>query len=249
MTFWKSLILGLLQGLTEFLPISSSGHLVLGQKFFNLKPPIFFDILVHFGTLLAVVFYFSKDFKRLKSFKILRLLFVASLPAGIVGVLLRENLEQIFSSYSLLGFSFLITAGLLISTKFLKKQEKEIEGISLREVFLIGCFQALALLPGISRSGATIMAGLLIGLKRKEAFYFSFFLSIPAVAGALFLELVKTSFQRQNNIAIVGMVMAFLSGFLALKILEKIILKKKLFYFGFYCAILGILILFLNFNL
>lgn len=247
MSIWKSLFLGLLQGLTEFLPISSSGHLVLGQKFFNLQPPIFFDILIHFGTLFAIIFYFFKDFNKLKSKKFLSLLIVGTLPAGIIGLFLREKLEIIFDSYSIVGFSFLITALLLFSTKFISRQNKTIGKISWREAFFIGCFQALALLPGVSRSGATIVAGLFLGLKRQEAFSFSFFLAIPAIVGALLLETLKRGVEGNLTIGLMGMLMAFFSGFLALKILQRILTKGKLFYFGFYCLFLGALILTFNF--
>lgn len=243
MSVWQSLFLGLLQGLTEFLPISSSGHLVLGQKFFGLKPPIFFDILVHFGTLLAIIFYFFQEFNKLKSKKFLSLLIVGSLPAGIIGLFLREKLEMIFDSYLVVGFSFLIAALLLFSTRFLKNQTKDIDKIGFREAFLIGCFQALALLPGVSRSGATIVAGLTVGLKRKEAFSFSFFLAIPAILGALFLETFKKGIGEDPTVGLIGMLAAFFSGLLALKILQKVIKKGKLFYFGFYCLFLGVLVL------
>lgn len=244
MSAWQSLFLGLLQGLTEFLPISSSGHLVLGQKFFGFKPPIFFDILVHFGTLLAIIFYFFRGLKNiLKSKKFLSLLIVGSLPAGIVGWFLREKLEIIFDSYLVVGLSFLITALLLFSTRFLRKQTKEINTIGWREVFSIGCFQALALLPGVSRSGATIVAGLMIGLKRQAAFSFSFFLAIPAIVGALFLETFKKGIGEDPTVGLIGMVAAFFSGLLALKILQKVIKEGRLFYFGFYCLVLGVLVL------
>lgn len=246
MDFCKSFLLGLVQGLSEFLPVSSSGHLVLGQKFFNLAPPIFFDILVHLGTLLAIVFYFFRDFKRLKSGKVLSLLLVGSLPAGIIGLFLRTRLEIIFSSYFVVGFSFLISALLLFLTKFLKNQKKEVNKISFSEAFLIGGFQALALLPGVSRSGSTIVAGLLVGLKRKEAFTFSFFLSIPAILGALFLEILRGGLEGQTGIGLIGMLSAFFSGLLALRILQTILKKGKLFYFGFYCFALGVLILILG---
>lgn len=243
MSSFKGFFLGLVQGLTEFLPISSSGHLVLGQKFFNLAPPIFFDILIHFGTLLAIVFYFFKDFNKLKSQKFLSLLIVGSLPAGIIGLFLRKQLEMVFDSYLIVGLSFLITAFLLFLTKFLRKQEKEIEKVSFSEVFFIGCFQALALLPGVSRSGATIVAGLLIGLKRQAAFSFSFFLAIPAILGALSLEILKNGADGQLGVGTVGLITAFFSGLLALNLLQKVLKKGKLFYFGFYCLGLGVFVL------
>lgn len=247
MAVWLSFILGLIQGFTEFLPISSSGHLVLVQKLFNLKPPIFFDIFVHIATLLAIVVYLFKEFKRLKSIKILTLLFVGSLPSAILGLFLRSKLEIIFDSYLILGFSFLLSSLLLFLTRNLKKPTKTLENLKIKDAFLIGCFQSVALLPGVSRSGSTIVAGLLLGLKNTEAFYFSLLLALPAVSGAALLEILKTGLPANFEGEMGGIIMAFISGLICLRLLAKILKKGKFFYFGFYCLFLGLLALYLNF--
>ena len=176
MTLFEAIFLGLIQGLTEFLPISSSGHLVIGQKLLGLEhPAVLFNILVHFGTLLAIILYFNKRIINFyKNFNNLKLIFIGSIPAVLVGFFLNDYLEALFDSLFLVGFCLLITAGLLFLTSFVKKADKDFSKINLATSFRIGCLQALAILPGVSRSGATISAGLWRGLKKETAFAFSF---------------------------------------------------------------------------
>jgi undecaprenyl-diphosphatase len=242
MTFYQSILLGIIQGLTEFLPVSSSGHLVIFQKLLGLSsPPVFFDVLVHVGTLLSVLVYFKDniiDFYKSHFW----LIIIGSIPAGVVGLLLNSHTEVIFNSLELVGLALLITGFLLLSTNFLKV--KKTDKLNFSKSFIIGIFQALAIIPGISRSGSTIAVGLWQGLKRKTAFAFSFFLSLPAIMAALGLQLSGVNFATIDWLAtIIGFFTAFISGLLALKILEKMVLQGRLLYFSFYCFALGVLIL------
>lgn len=250
MQVWEAFFLGIGQGLTEFLPVSSSGHLVIAQKILNLKEPTaLFDIFIHLGTLLAVFFYFKK---KIISFYLNRknwfLLAFASLPAALAGIFLNRYLEIIFNSFLILSFCFFLNALLLISTFWLKKRKKELNQLSKKDAFLIGCFQAISLFPGISRSGSTIVSALYLGYKRKDSFNFSFYLGVLAMLGVQILKIgdFKAVFFGNNNgwiNYILGFSSAFFSGFLSLFFLKKIALKAKLHFFGFYCLFLSLLII------
>ena len=243
MTGIQAALLGLIQGLTEFLPISSSGHLVIGQKILGLtEPPILFDIFIHAGTLLAVlVFFRSKLLHFFTSWPNLKKLFIASLPAGILGLILENYLGIIFSQTVLVGLSLLITAAILFLTRFSKNKNKP---IGLKQALLIGLFQALALLPGISRSGSTISAGLFQGINRTQSFEFSFFLAVPAILAALGLEIFKNGWQQVDlTTSLIGFLASFLLGYLSLVWLKKIISQTKFYLFSFYCFSLGIFVL------
>jgi len=169
-------------------------------------------------------------------------LLIGSLPAFFVGLLLERHLEAIFASLRLISFSFLLTGILLISTKFLNfKKKKNFSSVRWLDVLIIGLFQALAILPGVSRSGSTIAGGLMRNFKRETAFQYSFFLAIPAVLGALFLQIPdllnhQFIFLKQS---ILGMLIAFLVGFFSLRILKKILVNFQFWFFGFYCFLLG----------
>jgi len=254
MNLIQSIILGAVQGLTEFLPVSSSGHLALFQHFFSFQtPPIFFDTIVHLGTLLSVVFYLRKEIiyilktiKEQQTIKLILLIIVASLPAVIVGLLIKDKIEEIFSSLYLVGISFIITSIILFCTKFFKNEKKDINQISWMDSLFIGVFQAFAILPGISRSGSTISASIFRDMKREDAFKFSFLMSIPVIFGAFLLQFKEQNFDLFNgdiltNLA--GFLFAVIFGFLSLKIVEKVLVKGKLHYFAPYCFILGVLVL------
>jgi undecaprenyl-diphosphatase len=256
MNILQSLILGIVQGITEFLPVSSSGHLVLFQKLFGIEePPIFFDTLIHFATLLVIFFYLRKDIfliikniKEKNNQKIVGLVVLATIPVVIVGFLIKDNIEGIFNSLGLLSLTFLITAIILFFTKFFEKGQKNTENANWLNALFIGIFQAFAILPGISRSGSTISAGLFSGLKREDAFKFSFLMAIPAIFGAMVLQIFEINSESLVDgflVNFVGFVTALIFGFLSLKILEKITVKGKLHYFAFYCLILGLIILFI----
>lgn len=246
MELYQAFILGLVQGLTEFLPVSSSGHLVIGQKLFRLaQPPVFFDILVHMGTMLSIVIYLRrKIFKFYLNFTRWPLIIIGSIPAALVGFSLNDYLATVFDSLTLVGVCLLGTAFLLFSTRLVKNNQKDLDKLSLRDALAIGLLQALALLPGISRSGSTITAGLWRGLNNESAFLFSFFLGLPAMLGALALQLTDLSQNHfQLGPSLLGLITATISGLLALKILERALVSRKLFYFAFYCLFAALVIL------
>lgn len=245
MTLYQAIILAIVQGLTEFLPISSSGHLVFLQKLMRFeKPPVFFDVLVHLATLIAIIFYFRKEI--INFFKIPRhffLIALATLPAATSGLFLESKIESLFNSFLFVGFFWLINASLLLSLKFIKKESlKQTSSLKWLDVFIVGCFQALSLFPGVSRSGATITAGLWRQFSPETALQFSFFLALPAIFGALFLQALNLQLNRLPSLpaCLLSMFLAALVGYLSLLTLEKILKKGKFFYFGFYCFILGI---------
>lgn len=253
---FQSIILGIVQGLTEFFPISSSAHLVIFQHFFNIKKEApLLDAILHAGTLMAIVLVFwneiikiMKDipfiFKRngagKEGVKLLYLLLVGTFPAVIIGLIFQEKIESAFSSPKQAGVFLLFTSLMLFLTKFTREKNKT-KGY---HALIIGIFQALALLPGISRSGATIASALALGWEREFAFKFSFLLSIPAIAGANILELSTSKISNLNPIALTsGFVISFISGLIALKILSPLVKRGKLYLFSIYCLITGLGIL------
>ena len=254
MTFFQAIFLGIVQGLTEFLPISSSGHLVIFQKLFNLEPPILFDILVHVGTLGAIIIFFKKHLIKItkglvkkdkKDWQLVLMIILGTIPAIIAGLFLKNYLEQVFDSLLLVGLSLLVTGGLLISTKKIKKSNQKLNRLNYKNVLIIGCLQALSILPGISRSGSTIVGGLWQKIDRKNAFQFSFFLAIPTILGALILQIPELMNSQSDYLihGILGMLVAGLVGFLALIVLKKVLLGKKLWLFGIYCLSIGMVLI------
>ncbi|MBD3354983.1 hypothetical protein GF361_03280 [Candidatus Woesearchaeota archaeon] len=248
----QAIILGIVQGITEWLPISSSGHLVLFQKLFGIQPPVLFDIILHIGSLIVVFIVFWKDIVKLAkglikkekaSWIYLSKLLIASIPIALVGFFLNGFIKSIFHSTKTVGFSLLFTALLLYISKYPKKKNRS---ITFKNTFIMGIFQSLAILPGVSRSGSTISAGLLQGAKRQETARFSFLLFIPAILGATVMEITTLSQINGNLTAlIIGTVFAIIAGVLSLKLLLKIINKNKFQYFSIYCLILGIILLFI----
>jgi len=252
----QAIFLGAVQGLTEFLPISSSGHLAILQKLFGLKESsIFFDTIVHLGTLLAVVFYLRKaiiyilkTLKEKQTIKFIFLIALATIPAVFAGLFLEDKIEGIFNSMFLIGICFLITSILLFLTKFLGKYNKEQKDLKWHEALFVGVFQAFAILPGISRSGSTMASSIFAGLKKEDAFRFSFLLSIPVILGAFILQFIKQDFILFGNGLLnnaLGFLCAVIFGLLSLKIIEKVLINGKLHYFASYTANLGLLILIL----
>lgn len=244
MSIAQSLFLGILQGLTEFLPVSSSGHLVIAQHFFNLDtPPLLFDILLHIGTLGAVIVYFWKTFLKTDRHQ-LKNIILATIPAVIVGVLLTPYLPAIFDSLFAVGLGLVCTALLLFASLKAKDRGTILSTTTSRQSFIIGSSQALALFPGVSRSGTTVVTGMMLGLTKKTAFGFSFLIAIPATIGALILQLTDiTPNQIELTPMVIGFFAAMFVGLLALRMLDVVISKTKLHYFGIYCLILGIGIL------
>jgi len=260
MTLGKIIILAVLQGVTEFLPVSSSGHLLIAQRLFDLSNvPLAFDVLLHLGSLIAILFFFRKGIFRLLAGKkidgnseerqkgrIFFLIILSSLPVAVAGLFFREKIELFFESLRVLGICFLISAALLFSTKrFGKKRGKTIEEISVSDALVVGVAQALAILPGISRSGATIVTGIWSGFSLATAFIFSFLLAIPAIAGAFVLELPKVAEQSGGwQFGLVGLFVSSLVSFFSLKLLKNLLEKERLFWLGGYCLLVGLGLLF-----
>lgn len=250
----QAIFLGVVQGLTEFLPISSSGHLAIFQKVFGLKESsIFFDTIVHLGTLLAVVFYLRKEIfyilktiKEKETIRFIFLIFIATIPAVFAGLFLEDKIEGIFNSMALIGICFFITSIILFLTKFFARYEKNEKDLKWYEALFVGIFQAFAILPGISRSGSTMASSIFVGLKKEDAFRFSFLISIPVILGAFILQFIKQDFVLFGNgfvQSLLGFMTAIIFGLLSLKIIEKTIIRGKLHYFAIYTLILGIIVL------
>ena len=244
---WEHAVaLGAIQGLTEFLPISSSGHLVLFQKLAGYNPPpVILDAIMHTATLGAVCIYFRKKITNLKlsDYKIIA---IASIPAILVGTIVSPYIDQIFNSLKIITFGFIVTGIVLISTNKTLPTSKS-KKISVKNAIIIGFFQALALLPGISRSATTITSGLHLGISKEQIFPFSFIMSIPIILGATAMQLISSNAESNINTSImfIGFASAFIFGIAALSLLEKLLSNSKLHYFGYYCIILGITISFL----
>ena len=252
----KTIILGIIQGLTEWLPISSTGHLKLAEHFFNLRTPILFDVILHTGTLTVVLLFFRREIRDMLSalvrfeFKteygrLIPLIIVGTIPTALIGFAFGEIIESSFQSLLSLAAAFILCGIILYSAKTVKEKTDNIDYLT---ALMVGIAQGIAIIPGISRSGATIATALLLGVKREKAFKFSFLLSIPAIIGALgltlytqFNELTATGLSWVEIFG--GMVVAMFVGYLALKILWKILAKKKFHIFAFYCWLLGVVLI------
>jgi len=267
----EAIILGVVQGLTEFLPISSSGHLVLGEFLLKVKfDDISFEVFLHFGTFLSVVIVFRHTiwsvlkavwFKissvfirgvatsKSEDWHLFLLIIIGSIPAGIAGMLFKDYVEKSFSSVPFVGVMLLITGTVLIVTRFFGATREKLNS---GDAFLVGLAQALALLPGISRSGLTISTGIFKKVKPSKAAEFSFLLSLPAILGASLFELKGTvshaNLGQDLWIYLTGAVTAFVAGYLAIRFLLKVIRKGKFQYFGYYCLAVGLLFLFITYQ-
>jgi len=261
LSWLEVLLLGILQGLTEFLPISSSGHLVLLENFLKVNPPgITLEICLHLGTLLAIIAIFRKEIGRiLKSLfcifktgkhkksedpylRLLGFLLLGTIPIALIGGLFREGIGRLFEYPRIVSSMLIITGIILWATKRLKIGRREIHRLNIKDAFGIGLAQAIGLIPGISRSGVTISCGLFRGLSRDSAYRFSFLLAIPAIIGAAGLEFRNLSAIPRADVypLILGTLAAFLSGLLALKILLSIIKKGKFSFFAYYLWFVGL---------
>lgn len=249
------ILLGILQGLTEFLPISSSGHLALAEQLFGIhKPGIVFDIFVHFGTLLSVVWVLRERVFRLvlapvrggEDLKLLGLLIVGSIPTGILGLSLDSIAEVAFTRSWAVGLGLLVTAIVLFLVERRTRGAKPLEQLTWRAALWIGLAQGIAVLPGISRSGSTIAMGLFCGLRRTDAAEFSFLLFIPAILGATLLKLIEAFSEPMVHSALwesylAGTVVAFLSGVIAIRFLLRFLREHRLTPFAIYCLVVGLL--------
>lgn len=261
MNIGQSIVLGIVQGLTEFLPVSSSAHLVFGQYFLGItEPQIVFDVLLHFATLLAVVVYLRfevvkliKGIFRLNKFKedpsarLSGLVILGSIPTMLIGLAGKKYFEAAFGMPLLVAFFLLITGVILWLAEVYARPRKSLPQTRTQDALAIGVCQGIAILPGISRSGTTISAGLLLGLEKKWAAKYSFLLSLPAVLGANILELKDIDFLQfidYKAIYFWGIFFAFLFGLVSLKFLIWILEKKRFKLFAYYCWLLGGIVIF-----
>lgn len=251
-----SVILGIVQGITEFLPISSSGHLVLLAKFFEIKDNvILINLILHVGTAFAMIWFFWKDILNIiknKNWVLVKNLFIAFLITAFFAFLLKNIVENIFiagDSVVPVAWAFVFTAMILLMLKKIKDQDGQIDSLKFFDLIKIGLAQAIAIIPGISRSGMTYFAATKSGLEKEEAFKFSFLLAIPTILGAAFIEFIK----NYKNIAIdtrpttllLGLLISFIFGILSLWLFKYLVKKSKLWLFSFYLIILAVLLLIL----
>lgn len=252
-----TIILGIMQGLTEFLPVSSSGHLAIAQHFMDFQQAgLLFDTLLHFATLLAVVIYFRRRIGvlvlsflglfianyRLMYIENKRFLWgiiIATIPTGIIGLLLERFVMDMMSAVSLVGYALIVTSILLVLSDRFGGSGKVTNTSSV----ILGIVQGLAVIPGISRSGSTIAIAVMLGISRREAAEFSFLMSIPAILGATILQLQHINSVTTSELSMYsfGMIAAFISGLLAIKVMMIIVEKAKLTFFALYCLIVGII--------
>lgn len=251
MSIIQAILLGIIQGLTEFLPVSSSGHLVLFQKIFGItEPTLTFGIVVHLGTLLAVFVVFWKDILDLlkRPFqKLTWLLIAATIPTVIIALVFSDFFESIFKSGSTLGVDFLITGFVLLYAGKMNRGRKGLKETTAIDAVFVGILQGAAILPAVSRSGLTISGALFRGLDRDFAARFSFLLSIPAILGAAVFDLKDLLHAGTGSVSsaplIVGAVAAAIAGFLSIKYMLELIKKGKLRYFSYYVFVIGILVI------
>lgn len=246
MTGSEALLLGIIQGLTEFLPVSSSGHLVIFQKLLGMAtPPVAFDVLVHVATLVAVLVTFFPDLRRMGKSYLLAIA-VGSVPAALLGIVLNQHTDQLFGSLTVVGLGLSLTTVIVGSTRWLGQGSRNQAEVNPKLAFLIGIAQAIAIVPGISRSGSTIATGLWLGLKREEAARFAFLLSIPAISGAQLLQ-VPSLLSNQSHepwVLGTGFLAATVSGLVALRVLIKVVKHQSLHHFAWYTAALTAIVLF-----
>ncbi|MGN1077533.1 MAG: undecaprenyl-diphosphate phosphatase [Candidatus Gallimonas sp.] len=257
-SIWKSILLGTVQGLTEFLPVSSSGHLSLLQRMLGFRleggSMTFLNVMLHFGTLVAVVFAFRKDLVALfkKPYKTLGMLVVATIPAGVVGLLCADGIDSLFAGERGLAYltvCFSVTALALLATEFFAKRRKVHVPLGWKHALPMGLTQAIALFPGISRSGSTIAAGTLSGAKAEDVARFSFLMSVPVILGSFVLELKDVIFPAEGAVPIgtnevvgtvIGVLFAALSGFFAIRLMLKVVSKANYKWFSLYLVLLSL---------
>jgi len=250
MDIFQAISTGIIQGATEFLPVSSSGHLFLVRNLFELNYGTEYVVLLHAGTLIAVFAFLWKEilnilqgiFKgKLASWKLVFALIAGTVPAAVLGITIEDFLEKSLTGNITIGISLLLTGALLFLSDSFKRERYTIKDIGVKLAIIIGLFQAAAIVPGISRSGMTLFGALLVGVKRDDAFRFSFLLSIPVILGGTLLD-IKNITAVDNGLW--GFVFAIAVGFVSLWILRILTRAKKLKYFAFYCWLAGVLSIF-----
>lgn len=254
----QGVILGIIQGLTEFLPVSSSGHLVIFQDILGVSQPgITFEVMVHFGTLLSVIWVFGADIIRIvanffrdkQERHFAMMLILGTIPTGLMGLLLNDFFKLFYDSAIITGFMLLITGGILFTLSYLKPGRKNEKTITALDALIVSIAQGLAIIPGISRSGSTITSALWRGMDRETAVRFSFLVTIPVILGATVLELKDMSaggFAGMTSGVIYGMLAAFVAGIFAIKIFIKLLESGRFHYFAYYCWFAGSAIIFIK---
>jgi len=255
----ETIILGIIQGLAEWLPISSTGHLRLAEHIMGLDVPVLFDVALHVGTLIVVLFFFRREVWKMASAlahfdlesedgKTVPLIIAGVIPTMVIGLILGTLTGGLFGDIVPIAIAFILCGSTLFAVRF---SEEKTEEIRYSTAIIMGVAQGLAILPGLSRSGLTIAVALLLGVKRRKAFSFSFLISVPAILGAL----AFTSFTQLAELAaaglewselLAGVFAAILVGYCVLKLLQKIIMRKKLYLFAFYCWTLGAVIILIS---
>ncbi len=265
MDFIETVILGVIQGIAEFLPISSSAHLIIFRDLFHIgeamdpSMALAFDLALHFGTLLAIILYFVNDFWQMfikgitkgvkdKEGKVLWYIVVATIPAAIFGVLFEDAIENIFrKNFIIISLALAIMGVIIYLVDKKSVQEKDVEKMSIKDAFLVGCAQVFALIPGFSRSGTTIAAARALKIKREDAAKFSFYLSAPVILGAVVLQLFKgetISLISTNIITFaIGIITSFIIGLLCISFLLKYLKKHDFQVFMWYRIMLAIIVI------
>lgn len=255
----QTIILGFIQGVTEWLPISSTGHLRIAEEILGLRMPLLFDVTLHVGTLVVILIFFRREIKSVltalakrdlysENGKLIPLIVIGTIPTALIGFAFSNGIETHFSNFLPIAGAFIICGVVLY---FTKNRPEKAENITYFGALAIGTAQGIALIPGISRSGLTIATALLLGVRREKAFTFSFLLSVPAVLGALALTL-----NNQHEMltllgvgwmeTLVGVVVSIIVGYFALKLVWKALQGKKLYLFAFYCWLIGVMLLTLS---
>ncbi|MCB1195360.1 undecaprenyl-diphosphate phosphatase [bacterium] len=267
MELWVAVILGIVQGLTEFLPISSSAHLAILQKIFPVQDNLemFFDLTIHMGTLFAVTVFYFEDIRKIAhsimirpsgwnkafetdfNFRLAYYIMLSTLFTGVAGLLFRDLVEQAFRNVHLVAYALMCTGLLLLIVERKSKKSRHFDAFSWRDALIIGVFQTWALFPGISRSGTTIACAMMLGFAKSDSARYSFLLSIPAIIGAFSLQLLE-----MLNMGIelawlkplaVGFICSLFFGYLAIKLILLVLRGNKLFCFSIYCWVLSLIVL------
>ncbi len=267
MNVFEAIFLGVVQGLTEFLPVSSSGHLVLFQNLLGMKEPMLgFDLVLHLGTLVAVFIYFRRDFLQMIQQSVLFLMqfpgskdrgalyeqypyaleagmvVLACVPTVLIGIAFKDAFETLFGSVFAVGVAWIVMSFILIASRKFPKGDRTLNLMNHQDAFLIGLAQGVSIIPGISRSGSTILGGMLCGIEKKEAARFSFWLSVPAILGAFIFKLDDgIDFFQTNPLALVsGFLASAVVGYITIAFLLNIMVRGRFHLFGYYCLAIGL---------
>jgi undecaprenyl-diphosphatase len=254
-TLIEAIFLGIVQGLTEWRPISSSGHLVIMQQLFGIEAPLLFDIMLHLGTVLAVIIFFRKEIMKATDAivrwdvyaggRFVSYIILGTIPVAVFGFFFYDMVAATFGRLYDVGMMMILMGFILYNTRFAKGERK----LGMKDATFVGVAQAAALLPGISRSGTTISMALMRKIRKEQAFAFSFILAIPVIMGASALALYRANLTHYIITADmwVGFVVAGVVGYMSLDVLRQFVMKRRLYKFAFYCWVVGILVIFASF--